>query len=281
VDDRPAGDPFVRDLFTADPAALVHEGRLYVFTGRDEAPDTLRDFVMREWHAFSTDAPWDHPDAWEHHGALLCLEDFAWADRHAWAAEVVRGPDGRSYWFVSVRWADAPRDGDRMSVGVAVADHPLGPYRDAIGGPLVTALLDNASSHTIDPTVLVADDAVHLYWGSFWEPRYVRLTPSMTALEGPVSTPEGLDGFLHHEPPGGRRVPRGKRPLVDDLPHRRPPRRRGLPPVRGHRLPRLRGGRDAQEGPSDKGGIGGNGGGPPAAVSLTLEVAFVLLGFLE
>ncbi len=192
---RPAGNPIVRGIFTADPAALVHDGRLYVFTGRDEAPDTVRDFVMREWHAFSTDAPSADPDAWKHHGALLSLEDFAWADRNAWAAEVVQGPDGRFYWFVSARWAEAPRDGDRMSVGVAVADHPLGPYRDAIGGPLVTALVDNASSHNIDPTVLVADDAIHLYWGSFWEPRHARLAPAMTELAGPVSTPEGLEGF--------------------------------------------------------------------------------------
>jgi arabinoxylan arabinofuranohydrolase len=35
-DDAPAGNPVVRDVYTADPAALVHDGRLYGFTGRDE-----------------------------------------------------------------------------------------------------------------------------------------------------------------------------------------------------------------------------------------------------
>jgi hypothetical protein len=150
---------------------------------------------MREWHAFSTAALAPDPGAWEHHGPLLSLDDFAWADANAWASEVVRGPDGRFYWFVSTRWADAPADGDRMSIGVAVADHPLGPYEDAIGGPLITARLDNASDHNIDPTVLLAEDGVHLYWGSFWSPRYVRLDESVTERVGEVRTPEGLDGF--------------------------------------------------------------------------------------
>jgi hypothetical protein len=190
-----AGNPFVRGLFTADPAALAHDDRLYVFTGRDEAPATRADFVMREWHAFSATTPAPDPDAWEHHGPLLSLDDFAWADANAWAAEVVRGPDGRFYWFVSARWADAPTDGDRMSIGVAVATHPLGPYRDAIGGPLITARMENASDHNIDPTVLVADDGVYLYWGSFWSPRFVRLDGSMTALASEIRTPEGLEEF--------------------------------------------------------------------------------------
>ncbi|MBW3553196.1 MAG: family 43 glycosylhydrolase [Gemmatimonadetes bacterium] len=193
--DTLSGNPIVLDMFTADPAALVHDGRLYIFTGRDEASPAQADFVMREWHAFSSAAPDSDPAVWEHHGALLSLDDFAWADANAWASEVVRGPEGRFYWFVSTRWADAPREGDPMSIGVAVADHPLGPYRDAIGGPLITQRLENASDHNIDPTVLVADDGIHMYWGSFWSPRYVRVGDSMIELAGEVRTPEGLEGF--------------------------------------------------------------------------------------
>lgn len=189
------GNPIVRNLFTADPAALAHDGRLYIFTGRDQASPLEADFVMREWHGFSSDVPSSDPAAWAHHGPALSLEDFDWADANAWASEVVEGPDGRFYWYVSARWADAPAEGDRMAIGVAVADRPLGPYRDALGGPLITALMDNASDHNIDPTVLVDSTSVHLYWGSFWSPRYVRLDSSMTELTGGIRTPEGLAGF--------------------------------------------------------------------------------------
>jgi len=189
-------NPIVRDIFTADPAGLVYDGRLYIFAGRDEAPPTHVNFTMREWHAFSSADPRPDPDAWEHHGAPLSLEDFEWADANAWAAEVVRGPDGRFYWYVSARWREASADTDRMAIGVAVADHPLGPYRDATGSPLITSGLPNASRHNIDPTVLVNDEhGIYLYWGSFWSPRFVRLKENMIELDGDPETPEGLDAF--------------------------------------------------------------------------------------
>lgn len=189
------GNPIVRELFTADPAALVHDGRIYIFTGRDEASPSEADFVMEEWHAFSAIEPSSDPAVWEHHGPVLSLADFEWADANAWASEVVQGPDGRFYWFVSARWAGASGDGDRMAIGVAVAEDPLGPYQDAIGAPLITARLDSASSHNIDPTVWVGPDAVHLYWGSFWSPRYVRLEESMTELAGDARAVPGLESF--------------------------------------------------------------------------------------
>jgi hypothetical protein len=191
-----SGNPIVRDIFTADPAALVHDGRLYIFTGRDEAAATYGNFLMREWHVYSSVSPSNQPEAWEHHGALLTLDAFEWADANAWASEVVQGPDGRFYWYVSVRWRGAAQGTDRMSIGVAVADHPLGPYRDAIGAPLITSAMPNPSAHNIDPTVIVdREHGIYLYWGSFWQARYVKLMPNMIELDGEFVAPEGLPGF--------------------------------------------------------------------------------------
>jgi hypothetical protein len=47
-----ADNPIVQTMFTADPAPLVHEGVLYVYTGHDE--DGAGWFDMREWRLFST-----------------------------------------------------------------------------------------------------------------------------------------------------------------------------------------------------------------------------------
>ncbi len=195
-EDSGSGNPIVRDIFTADPAALVHDGTMYIFTGRDEATPQQANFVMREWHAFSSTQPDNVPEAWEHHGALLDLDDFEWANANAWASEVVQGPDGRFYWYVSMRWADAPPGGDVMSIGVAVADDPLGPYEDALGEPLITVELPNSSAHNIDPTVIVDDEhGIYLYWGSFWSPRFVELEENMIELASDPMTPVGLDEF--------------------------------------------------------------------------------------
>ena len=50
-----AGNPLVRDKFTADPAPMVHDGRLYLYVGHDEyyeGQDTAsggKEFNITEW----------------------------------------------------------------------------------------------------------------------------------------------------------------------------------------------------------------------------------------
>jgi beta-xylosidase len=188
-----AGNPIVRDIYTADPATLVVGDTMYLYSGRDEAATGQDAFVMDEWHVFSSKAPDDDPAAWTSHGAKLSLATFAWAGANAWASEVVQGPDGRYYWFVSV---DGKTDNGWMNIGVAVSNSPLGPFTDAIGGPLVSDSTPNSSALNIDPTVFIDDDGqIYLYWGSYWQPRMAKLNQSMTSLAGPVTTPTGLTDF--------------------------------------------------------------------------------------
>jgi hypothetical protein len=188
-----AENPIVTHIYTADPAALVHDGRMYIYTGRDEASPTQTNFVMREWRAFSSDNPSDEPAAWTDHGSPLSIDTFAWANADAWASEVVQGPDGRFYWFVSINGFTDP---GWMNIGVAVGDTPLGPFTDAIGGPLISDEMPNSSALNIDPTVFVDDDGeIYLYWGSFWQPRMAKLADNMIELAGPIVTPAGLAEF--------------------------------------------------------------------------------------
>ncbi|GAA2130461.1 family 43 glycosylhydrolase [Glycomyces algeriensis] len=188
-----AGNPIVRNVFTADPATLVVGDTMYVYSGRDEAAANQQAFVMDEWHVFSSKAPDNDPAAWTSHGARLSLSTFAWAGANAWASEVVQGPDGRYYWFVSV---DGATDNGWMNIGVAVSNSPLGPFVDAIGAPLISDSTPNSSALNIDPTVFIDDDGqIYMYWGSYWQPRMARLNQNMTSLAGPVTTPQGLTEF--------------------------------------------------------------------------------------
>lgn len=186
-----AANPIVTGIYTADPATLVHDGRMYVYTGHDEAAPGQDAFVMRDWRVYSSADPSDDPAAWTDHGSRLSLSTFAWAGANAWASEVIAGPDGRFYWFVSV-------DGNGpgwMNIGVAVGNTPLGPFTDAIGGPLVSDATPNSSALNIDPTVFTDNGSTYLYWGSYWQPRVVELSAGLTSLAGPVTTPTGLTGF--------------------------------------------------------------------------------------
>jgi hypothetical protein len=156
-----ADNPIVQTIYTADPAPLVHNGRVYLYTGRDEDGSTY--FTMKEWRV------WSSADMvnWTDHGSPLNLASFSWADQNAWAGQAIER-NGKFYWYVPMR----VRATGRMAVGVAVADSPTGPYRDAIGRPLV-------DTNEIDPTVFIdSDGQAYLYWGNpnLW---YVKLNPDM------------------------------------------------------------------------------------------------------
>jgi len=154
-------NPLVRDKFTADPAPLVHDGRLYLYVGQDEAGEGEM-FRITRWLAYST----DELKTWTDHGPVLAPEDFSWASRDAWASEVIE-KDGR-FWFYTTVEHDETDHG--KAIGVAVADSPLGPFRDARG----TALVKNSDTpdgphwwDDIDPTVFEDEDGkVWLYWGN-------------------------------------------------------------------------------------------------------------------
>jgi beta-xylosidase len=183
-----AGAPITTAIYTADPAALVVNDTLYLYTGHDEAPTGGSNFVMRDWHVFTSSDAATFTDQ----GAKLAISNFSWAGADAWAGEVERGADGKYYWYVPVNGNGA----GWMDIGVAVGDTPLGPFRDAKGGPLVSDSTPNSSPLNIDPTVFTDDDGqVYMYWGSYYGLRAARLTSDMTSLNGSVITPSGVTNF--------------------------------------------------------------------------------------
>ena len=179
ADPAPGSNPQLRDVFTADPAPLVVGDTVYLYVGHDEAKGD--DFyLMKEWLAYSS-RDLRH---WTPHGAIMKPTDFKWALGSAWATQVVRR-NGHYYLYATVQHDDTQSG---MSIGVAVADSPLGPFKDARGSALVT----NAMTPTpygwndIDPTVFVDDDGTAwLAWGN--PVLYLaRLKPNMTELDGPI-----------------------------------------------------------------------------------------------
>ena len=146
-------NPFVQTCYTTDPAPLnVGDSVLYVFTGHDEEGADF--FWMQEWRVYSTRDMVN----WTDHGSPLALESFSWADDRAWAAQVIER-NGKFYWYVC---AHSSISGG-MAIGVAVANRPEGPYRDALGRPLY----ENGSWDHIDPTVWIDDQGqAWLAWGN-------------------------------------------------------------------------------------------------------------------
>ena len=78
-----AQNPVVQTWFTTDPAPLVHNDTLYLYTGHDE--DKADFFWMQEWRVYSTTDMVN----WTDHGSPLAIESFSWADDRAWAAQCI------------------------------------------------------------------------------------------------------------------------------------------------------------------------------------------------
>lgn len=173
-------NPVVQTNFTTDPAPMVHNDTLYVYTGHDE--DGADFFWMQEWRVYSTTDMVN----WTDHGSPLAIEDFEWADDRAWAPQCIER-DGKFYFYVPLH----SKLTNAMAIGVAVGDTPVGPFRDAIGRPLVDGSWDY-----IDPTVFIDDDGqAYLYWGNP-EIYYVKLNKDMVSFDGEVcKVVQTVEGF--------------------------------------------------------------------------------------
>ena len=163
--------PIIQTKYTADPAPLVHNDTVYLYTSHDE--DNAGGFLMKDWLLYtSTDMV-----NWTDRGPVASLKDFKWAgdtsggsggfENGAWASQCVER-NGKFYFYTTVH---------KTGIGVLVADTPFGPFKDPIGKPLV-------KGRHIDPTVFIDDDGqAYMYWGNpnLW---YVKLNDDMISVDG-------------------------------------------------------------------------------------------------
>lgn len=176
-----ADNPIVQTNFTTDPAPMVYNNVFYIYTGHDK--DGADNYVMPDWKCYSS----TDMQNWTDHGTILSCDTFSWASPDsAWAAQCIER-NGKFYMYVTL----VPSSGGGRAIGVAVADSPTGPFKDALGKPLCGPNWD-----FIDPTVFIDDDGqAYLYFGNP-NPYYVKLNENMTSYSGSiVKVNMTADGF--------------------------------------------------------------------------------------
>jgi beta-xylosidase len=184
------GNPVVKYKYVCDPAAMVYKNQLYVYGGHDACPSPQERYVIHEWLCFST------PDmkSWTEHSVPLKTSDFSWASGDAWASQVIER-NGKFYWYITA----SHKTIHGKAIGVAVADKPEGPFRDALGKALITN--DMTTQYTkiswddIDPTVFIDDNGqAYLIWGNT-QCYMAKLKPNMIELDGPIIAVKGLPRY--------------------------------------------------------------------------------------
>jgi len=163
-----AQNPIIQTKYTADPAPMVYNDTVFLYTSHDE--DDALGFKMQNWLLYtSTDMV-----NWTDHGVIASLKNFKWVpyDNGAWAPQCV-ARNGKFYLYCPMP--------NGVGIGVLVSDSPYGLFKDPIGKPLI-----KNSAYDIDPTVLIDDDGqAYLYWGN---PNlfYVKLNEDMISYSGEI-----------------------------------------------------------------------------------------------
>jgi beta-xylosidase len=157
------GNPVITDG-SADPSVRVFNDRVYIYPSHDLSRDN--DFwIMQDWKVYSTEDLINFTD----HGIILKGTEVSWAvdPNHCWAPDCIE-KKGKYYFYFPLSDKEGIWKG---KIGVGVSDKPYGPFRDALGSPLVDDHDKPAGYeggyYNIDPAAFTDDDGrSYLFWGN-------------------------------------------------------------------------------------------------------------------
>ena len=162
-----SGNPIFEGWY-ADPEAVVFGNRCWVFPTFSAPYDQQLHF-----DAFSS-SDLVH---WKKHPDVLTSDNVTWARLAMWAPAILR--KGNLYYlFFS---ANDVHEGEVGGIGVAVSKRPQGPYKDALGQPLISHVVNGAQP--IDQYVFCDDDGkYYMYYGGWGHCNVVRLTDDLLGV---------------------------------------------------------------------------------------------------
>ena len=176
-DSKFSGNPILPD-FHADPSAHVFDGTLWLYPSHDIA-GTKYWWKMFDWHAFSS----NDLVHWKDHGVIFSLKETTWAKRYAWAPDAMQR-NGKYYFYFCA--SDIPGNDNSCAncIGIAVSDRPEGPFKDALGKPLVKS--SPTEKPAMDPCIFIDDDQqAYLYYGQI-DLRVLKLKEDMVTIDGEI-----------------------------------------------------------------------------------------------
>ena len=123
TDNVSAQNPIIMNQFTADPAARVFEGKVYLYPSHDiltgEGRGRAGWFCMEDYHVFSSENLID----WTDHGVIVSQEKVPWVNAKfysMWAPDCIFR-NGKYYFYFPAPAKDTSY-GRGFSIGVAVSD---------------------------------------------------------------------------------------------------------------------------------------------------------------
>ena len=166
--DERSGNPLFEGWY-ADPEGVVFGDEYWIFPTWS-APYDEQTFL----DAFSS----KDLVRWTKHPRIVSTDEIRWIRRAMWAPAAIHA-NGKYYLFFSGN--DIQNNDETGGIGVAVSDRPEGPYRDALGRPLIDRIVHGAQP--IDQFVFRDDDGeYYMYYGGWGHCNMVRLAPDLLSV---------------------------------------------------------------------------------------------------
>ncbi|MBR1436722.1 MAG: glycoside hydrolase family 43 protein [Bacteroidales bacterium] len=178
-----SGNPILEGKY-ADPEAAVF-GKTYWIYPTSSLPYDEQVYL----DAFSS----EDLVHWTRHPEIISSKDIPWLRRALWAPSVVER-NGTYYLFFGGNDMHEKGEG---GIGVATASSPEGPFKDALGHPLIDEVVNGAQP--IDQQVFTDDDGkVYMYYGGWGHCNVVTLSDDLLS----ISTFEDGETFKEITPEG-------------------------------------------------------------------------------
>ena len=140
------------NMGVCDPHVHIYDGKAYLFSTHDRGPGQPI-YRMDDWRIFSSEDLVN----WKLEATVRPEDTFLGACEECYAVDSAER-NGKYYFYFSQQ---------QNQTGVMVSETgPAGPYKDALGGPLLPPRIAETPSY--DPTVFIDDDAAktpYIMWG--------------------------------------------------------------------------------------------------------------------
>ncbi len=153
----------------ADPEGIVFNKQYWIY------PTTSAEYKDQTFFdAFSS----KDLVTWKKHPKVLSMENISWFKMALWAPSVLQA-NGKYYIFFGAN--DIQNDQEYGGIGVAVSNKPEGPFKDAIGKPLIDKFHNGAQP--IDQFVFRDDDGnYYMYYGGWRHCNMVKLSKDLLSI---------------------------------------------------------------------------------------------------
>ncbi len=183
-----SGNPVFEGWY-ADPEAIIYGDEYWIFPttsevtgpdGKAYIPDRETKAINKSYNAQTYMDAFSSKDLvnWTKHSKVLSIENISWLEYALWAPSVIHA-NGKYYLFFGAN--DIQNDNEYGGIGVAVSDKPEGPYKDALGKPLISSIINGAQP--IDQFVFKDDDgSYYMYYGGWRNCNMVRLSDDLLSI---------------------------------------------------------------------------------------------------